>query len=174
MTCFSRKQCAVCIVCYSMLSAYDLTFSASALYLSLCPLHVYSLYTAYGAKRQKLCCSSWLQYRICHSLSTIQYVLVPQVQRQLQAALRRAAGSRPASSSRSLFGSGSEPRTPLQLGRRGRNRQEEGSPQDQLRNSQCQDSREARTCQGEAGLYSPYKENYWCRSKIRSPIPADN
>lgn len=55
MTRFSRKQCAVCIVCYSMLSAYDFTFSASALYLSLCPLHVYSLYTAYGAKRQKLC-----------------------------------------------------------------------------------------------------------------------
>lgn len=35
-------------------NAYDFTFSASALHLSLCPLHVYGLYTACGAKRQKL------------------------------------------------------------------------------------------------------------------------
>lgn len=101
-----------------------------------------------------MCCSSWLQYRICHSLSTIQYVLVPQVQRQLQAALQRATGSKPASSSRSLSGPRSEPRTPIQLGWWGRNRQKEGSPQDQLRNSQCQDSGEAPTCKGETGLYS--------------------
>lgn len=58
-----------------------------------------------------MCCSSWLQYRICHSLSTIQYVLVPQVQRQLQATLLHATGSR--SSSKSRCRSGSRP--PLQL-----------------------------------------------------------
>lgn len=38
-------------------------------------------------QRDKNCvfCSSWLQYSISHSLSTIQYVLVSQVQHQLQA-----------------------------------------------------------------------------------------
>lgn len=47
-----------------------------------------------------MCCSSWLQYRICHSLSTIQYVLVPQVQRQLQSARLRTSESSPGSRSR--------------------------------------------------------------------------
>ncbi len=92
-----------------------------------------------------MCCSSWLQYRICHSLSTIQYVLVPQVQRQLQTELLHAAGS----SSRSRSRSGSRPGSPLQLRWRGRNHQAAGSSQNKLRNSQCQDSRETHTCEGE-------------------------
>lgn len=47
-----------CIVCNTTSSAYGFlfnAFSASALHLSLCPLHVYRLYTTYGAKRQRLC-----------------------------------------------------------------------------------------------------------------------
>lgn len=48
------EQCTVCIVWNSLLSAYDFTFSASALHLSLWPLHVYRLYTTYGSKRWKL------------------------------------------------------------------------------------------------------------------------
>lgn len=103
-----------------------------------------------------MCCSSWLQYRICHSLSTIQYVLVPQVQRQLQAALLHAAGSE--SRSRSRSGPGSRPRSPLQLRRGGRDHQAEGPPQDQLRNSQCQDSRETHTCQGEKEMHISYMD----------------
>lgn len=124
------------------------------LLLCICPFAHYmciDFYTVCGAKRLYcMCCSSLLQYRICHSLSTIQYVLVPQVQRQLQAALLRATGSRSRPGPHS--GSRSRPKSPLQLGRRGRRRQAEGSPQDQLRNSQCQDSGETHTCEGETGL----------------------
>lgn len=119
------------------------------LLLCICPFAHYPCidYIPRMVQRDKncMCCSSWLQYRICHSLSTIQYVLVPQVQRQLQAALLHAAESR----SRSRSRSDSRPRSPLQLRRGGRNYQAEGSPQDQLGNSQCQDSRETHTCQGE-------------------------
>lgn len=121
------------------------------LLLCICPFDHYMCidYIPRMVQRDEnyMCCSSWLQYRICHSLSTIQYVLVPQVQRQLQAALLHAAGSQPGSRSGSR--SGSRPRSPLQLRRGGRHRQAEGSPQDQLRNSQCQDSRETHTCEGE-------------------------
>lgn len=122
------------------------TFSASALHLSLCPVRVYGLWYRVWLKETKtcMCCSSWLQYRICHSLSTIQYVLVPQVQRQLQAELLHAAGS----GSRSRHGPGPGPGSPLQLGRGGRHRPAEGSPQDQLRDSQRQDSRAPPACQG--------------------------
>lgn len=127
------------VCCHNMILHFMLV-------LCICPFAHYMRidYILRMVQRDKncMCCSSWLQYRICHSLSTIQYVLVPQVQRQLQAALLHAAGSR--------SGSGSRPR--LQLGRGGRHRQAEGSPQDQLRNSQCQDSRKTHTCQGETGL----------------------
>lgn len=70
--------------------------SASAYILSLCPPHVYGTYALYAQQRDQncMCCSSWLQYRICHSLSTIQYVLVPQVQRQLQSACLCTSKSR--------------------------------------------------------------------------------
>lgn len=126
------------------------------LLLCICPFAHYMCmdYIPSMVQRDKncMCCSSWLQYRICHSLSTIQYVLVPQVQRQLQAELLHAAWSR----SRSRSGSGSRSSSPFQLGRGGRHCQAEGSPQDELRNSQCQDSRETHTCQGEKELHLSY------------------
>lgn len=121
------------------------------LLLCICPFAHYTrrLHTVYGAKRLYcMCCSSWLQYRICHSLSTIQYVLVPQVQRQLQAALLHASGSRTGPGSHP--GSSPRPGSSLQLGRRGRRRPAEGSPQDQLRNRQCQDSGATHPSEGES------------------------
>ena len=144
-------------------------FLHSLLLLCICPFAHYMRMDCIPrmAQRDKncMCCSSWLQYRICHSLSTIQYVLVPQVQRQLQAAFLRAAGSK----SRSRSGSGSRPRSLLQLRRGGRDHQAEGPPQDQLRNSQCQDSRETHTCQGER---EPITSELLHRTLVRQIVMA--
>lgn len=76
-------------------------------------------------QRDKNCvfCSSWLQYSISHSLSTIQYVLVSQVQHQLQAEPQRA------SRSGSCRIQGPEPGSSFQLGRGGRTHPTEGSPE---------------------------------------------
>lgn len=126
----------------SMLLTCDIFFNFYCFVLLLC----FCLFALMWCKEtQTVCCLSWLQYRICHSLSTIQYVLVPQVQRLLQAAGLREARSQPASRSGSRSGSGAL----LKLWRGSRNRQEAGPPQDELRDSQCKDCREAHTYQGD-------------------------
>lgn len=141
---FWYEQCTVCI--------------APLLCFALIPLPSTCVWVSYTVRCKEIkncmCCSSWLQYRICHSLSTIQYVLVPQVQRQLQAALRRAAGSR---AQRHRSGSRSS-RSSVELRRGGRSHQAEGSPQDQLGDRQRQDRRETHTCQGKTEETTPSEQ----------------
>lgn len=114
-------------------------------------IQAFCIYNVWCKENQKKCCWSWLQYRICYCLSTIQYVLVPQVQRELQSTLPPQAGSRPQPRSQAGSRSRSRSRPLLALGRGRRSREEEGSKEDQLWNCQRQDSREAHTCQGKRG-----------------------
>lgn len=111
MTTLANLVFIVFCICFTLLSpcfvfhleaGYFFTFSASK--LSLCLLHM--------VQRDKNCvfCPHWLQYSISHSLSTIQYVLVSQVQHQLQAEPQRM------SRSGSCRISGPKPGSSFQLG----------------------------------------------------------
>lgn len=91
-----EKQCSVCTVSNRICFFYFfLHFCSCFVFVSLLTTCVWYIRRVCRKETKNcMCCSSWLQYRICHSLSTIQYVLVPQVQRQLQSARLRTSESR--------------------------------------------------------------------------------
>lgn len=107
-------------ICFILLKAQNqdvFTFSGS---------HRLFFYCTWSKETTTVFYLHWLQSSISHSLSTIQYVLVSQVQHQLQAEPQQVSRS----GSRRV--SGLQPGSSFQLGRGGRTHQTEGPSENEL------------------------------------------